>query len=137
MPSTFDKNLVIEILNNIRWSLDQITRRFRGIEKSDDFTATDLGLEKLDSICMQLINIGEALKHIDKLTGDTLLPEYTGIDWTGAKGMRDIITHHYFDIDTETVYGVCTEHVPQMRLVIDGIITDLQNVEGSGLPHTK
>jgi hypothetical protein len=60
MPFTFDKNLVIDILEDVIWSMDQITKRFKGIRASEDFTLTDTGLEKLDSICMQLINIGEA-----------------------------------------------------------------------------
>ncbi|MBW2079296.1 MAG: DUF86 domain-containing protein, partial [Deltaproteobacteria bacterium] len=100
--------------------------RFEGIRSSDDFTKDDLGLEKLDSICMQLINIGEALKQVDKLTDAKLLVNYPQIDWKKAKGMRDIITHHYFDIDAETVFGVCSEHIPEMKNVIDPILNDLQ-----------
>ena len=68
-------------------------KRFHSIRSSDDFTKNDIGLEKLDSICMQLINIGEALKQIDKLTEAKLLVKYHEIDWKKAKGMRDIITH--------------------------------------------
>ena len=64
----YDKELVLDILKNIVWSLDQIYRRYKVIKSSDDFIKDDVGLEKLDSICMQLINIGEALKQIDKLT---------------------------------------------------------------------
>ena len=65
MSSVFERDLVVEVLKNISWSLEQIEKRFHGIEKAEDFTATDAGLEKLDSICMQLINVGEALKHVD------------------------------------------------------------------------
>jgi uncharacterized protein with HEPN domain len=54
------------------------------------------------------------------------LPKYAGVDWAGAKGMRDIITHHYFDIDSEIVYGVCAEHIPQMRTTIAKVIEDLR-----------
>jgi len=126
MPFMYDRELVIDILKNIIWSADQITKRFEGIRSSDDFTKDDLGLEKLDSICMQLINIGEALKQVDKLTDAKLLVNYPQIDWKKAKGMRDIITHHYFDIDAETVFGVCSEHIPEMKNVIDTILNDLQ-----------
>jgi uncharacterized protein with HEPN domain len=90
------------------------------------FIKDDLGLEKLDSICMQMINIGEALKQIDKLTDAKLLAKYPEIDWKKAKGMRDIITHHYFDIDAETVFTVCAEHVPAMKEVIIRITNDLK-----------
>lgn len=121
----FDKELVVDILKNITWSIEQITRRFQSIRASGDFVRDDLGLEKLDSICMQMINIGEALKQIDKLTEGKLLVNYPDVDWKKAKGMRDIITHHYFDIDAETVFTVCSEHIPQMNKVIKMILDDL------------
>ncbi len=123
----YDRELVIEILKNISWSLEQVTKRFQTIQSSDDFIKEDIGLEKLDSICMQLINIGEALKQIDKLTNSKLLSNYPDIDWKKAKGMRDIITHHYFDIDAEIVYAVCSEHIPDMMRVISKIIADIEN----------
>lgn len=122
----YDKELVVEILRNIAWSIDQITKRFQAIRSSDDFTKNDEGLEKLDSICMQLINIGEALKQVDKLTDSKLLANYPEMDWKKAKGMRDIITHHYFDIDAETVFVVCSEHIPEMKKVVDKILNNLQ-----------
>lgn len=74
---------------------------------------------------MQLINIGEALKQIDKLTESNLLVNYPEIDWKKAKGMRDIIFHHYFDIDAETIYTVCSEHIPQMQKAVARILADL------------
>jgi uncharacterized protein with HEPN domain len=121
----YDRELLIEDLKNIAWALEQIVKRFSVIKSSDDFLKDDIGLEKLDSICMQLINIGEVLKQVDKLTGMELLVNYPEIDWKKAKGLRDIITHHYFDIDAETIYAVCTEHVPLMRQVIGRILVDL------------
>ena len=122
----YDKELVVEILRNIAQSIDQITKRFQAIRSSGDFTKDDEGLEKLDSICMQLINIGEALKQVDKLTDSKLLADYPEMDWKKAKGMRDIITHHYFDIDAETVFVVCSEHIPEMKKVVDKILNNLQ-----------
>ena len=40
-------------------------------------------------------------------------------------GMRDIITHHYFDIDAETVFTVCEEHVPELQLNLKMIQEDV------------
>ena len=70
--------------------------------------------------------IGEALKQIDKLTDAKLLAKYPEIDWQKAKGMRDIITHHYFDIDAETVFTVGAERLPVMKEAIVRIAHDLQ-----------
>ena len=121
----YDSELVKDILKNILWSIDQIGKRFKGVRNSDDFLNNDEGLQKLDSICMQLINIGEALKQIDKLTDYHLLINYPQVNWKQAKGLRDIITHHYFDIDAETVFTVCAKHIPDMRNAIDKIIKDI------------
>lgn len=58
------------------------------------------------------------------------------MDWKKAKGMRDIITHHYFDIDAETVFVVCSEHVPVMKKVIQKVLNDLEKgSKGRGASH--
>lgn len=122
----FDLELVKDMLSNVVWSLEQIAKRSQSISSSEDFIKDDAGHEKLDSICMQLITIGEALKQIDKLTDDKLLPRYPGVDWKKAKGMRDFISHHYFDIDHEVVFTVCHEHIPIMTKVIRSILKDIE-----------
>jgi uncharacterized protein with HEPN domain len=121
----YDHAMVVENLRNIEWALNQILKRSSAIKSSDDFLKDDAGIEKLDSICMQLINIGEMLKQVDKLGAGELLDKYPGIDWKKAKGMRDIISHHYFDIDAEIVYAVCTDHLPVMRGIITNILQDM------------
>jgi uncharacterized protein with HEPN domain len=95
------------------------------IKSANDFTDSDSGMEKLDAICMQLIAIGEALKNLDKITNDSLLPKYPEIEWKKVKGMRDIITHHYFDIDAEAIYKVCEDHIEQLATVVKKIIQEL------------
>ncbi len=120
----YDSELVKDILKNILWAIDQINKRFERIKTSDDFLKDDNGLQTLDSICMQLINIGEALKQIDRITDQSLLMNYPEINWKQAKGMRDIIAHHYFDIDAETVYTVCTDHIPDIKKTIEKIVSE-------------
>lgn len=127
----YNRELTAEIFRNIIWAIEQITKRFQAIEASEDFIKDDQGLEKLDSICMQLINIGEALKEIDKLTEGKLLVKYPAVDWKKAKGMRDIITHHYFDIDAETVFTVCSRHLPEMKSVLEIILLEIEENRGS------
>jgi len=117
MPSMYDydKELVLDILENILWAIEHIEKRFMVIEKADDFLDSEEGLIRLDSICMQLINIGEALKQIDKITGKELLRNFPMVEWKKIMGMRDIISHHYFDIDAEIVYSVCDLHVSRLK----------------------
>ncbi|MDQ7816768.1 MAG: DUF86 domain-containing protein [Melioribacteraceae bacterium] len=79
---------------------------------------------------MQLINIGEALKEIDKITSNELLNNYPEIDWKAAKGMRDIITHHYFDVDAEIIYDTINEKLPILKDTINKIISNFSTLHG-------
>lgn len=73
----------------------------------------------------QRLVIGESLKNLDKVTANALLARYPEVEWTKVKGMRDVISHHYFDIDAEVVYDVCTNHIDHLGNVIQHIIEDL------------
>jgi len=122
----FDKNLVLSILHQIDEALEKIRSRSEQIRSADDFTDSPSGMEKLDSICMLFIAIGEALKNIDKITGGSLLSQYPETDWKGAIGFRDIIAHHYFDIDAEEVFWICTHELAPLTAVIKKMMADLR-----------
>ena len=82
-------------------------------------------MEKLDSICMLLIAIGESLKNLDKVTNKSLLICYPQVDWKKAIGMRDIISHHYFDVDAEVIFDVCKTKISELTEIIKKIKRDL------------
>lgn len=115
MPYMFDKELVIGILEQISEGIEKIERRFANIAFVNDFTDTPEGIDKLDSICMMLITIGESVKNLDKISRNKLLQNYTSIDWKGVKGMRDIIAHHYFNIDAEEIFWVCKHQISPLK----------------------
>ena len=108
----FDMELVKETLRQILIAANRIERRFKDILTPDDFLNSDEGIDKLDAICMMLISIGESLKNIDRVTQGKLLVKYPDVDWKGAKGMRDIISHHYFDLNAEVVFSICKNRIP-------------------------
>ena len=121
----FDKELVLEILKQIRYSIELIIERFEPIKSVDDFLSYSMGMEKLDSICMQLIVIGESLKNLDKVTEMKLLVNYPNIEWKRIKGLRDIITHHYVDINAEAIFDVCENKLKSLLTTINKILQDL------------
>ncbi len=121
----FDRYLVLSILTQIDAALQKICARAGRFRSADDFTATDRGLEALDSICMLFIAVGEALKHIDKITDGQLLSRYPEIDWKGAMGFRDVIAHQYFDIDPEQVFWICANELMPLLATIRKIRDEL------------
>lgn len=120
-----DVKLVVEILRQIHEAAKRIERRFSTIQSPDDFLANDEGLDRLDAICMMLIAIGESLKNLDKITNGTLLAKYPDVDWKGAKGARDIISHHYFDMNAEAVFGICRTDIQSLTETVEKMIGDL------------
>lgn len=75
---------------------------------------------------MQLIAIGESIKNLDKTTGGTLLPRYRQVPWKRVMGMRDLLSHHYFDLDAEIVYWVCAKHIPVLIQTVERMLEDMQ-----------
>jgi uncharacterized protein with HEPN domain len=41
-------------------------------------------------------------------------------------GIRDKISHHYFEIDTDVVFRTIEEDIPQMMPVVEKMISDLE-----------
>lgn len=119
-----DVELVVEILRQIHEAALRIERRFLTIQSPDDFLVNDEGLDRLDAICMMLIAIGESLKNLDKITDGELLSRYPDVDWKGANGARDIISHHYFDLNAEAVFGICQTDMPALNRTIEQMIRD-------------
>jgi len=76
---------------------------------------------------MLFIAIGESLKNIDKLTNRELLAKYDNIDWKAIKGMRDVLSHHYFDLNAEAIYNVCNDDIESLDKTIKLIIKDQLN----------
>ncbi len=125
MVSMYDKSLVIEILEQIIDAIDTVKERCAYASSEDDLIDTKEGQEKLDSICMKLIAVGESLKNIDHITDNRLLESYPQIEWRKIKGIRDFISHHYFDLDAEIIFGICQNNIDDLLLTLRQIKDDL------------
>lgn len=123
----YDRELVLEVLSQIREAALRIVRRFQNISAAEGFRSSDEGLDKLDGICMQLIVIGESLKNLDRITNQTLPGRYPQVDWKSAKGIRDVITHHYIDLDEQAVFDVCQNDIPILIQTLERITEDVQS----------
>ena len=110
-----DKATTAELIDFILESLRLINRRFSGIKSSDDFLDSDEGLDKLDAISMRLQSIGEALKNLDKRQKELLLQVADREYWSKIIRTREILTHHYIDIDAETIYMICDEKIEELE----------------------
>ena len=123
----YDKSLVVDILSQIIEAVEIIEERCTFATTQEDFMDTKEGQEKLDGICMKLIAVGESLKQIDHITDKSLLTQYPQIEWKKVKGIRDFISHHYFDLDAEMIFGICKDNIEELLEVLRKIREDLYN----------
>ena len=120
-----DEELLYYSLKRIASTIERIINNSKTIDDSQYYVLSPAGMERLESTCMLLLAIGESIKGIDKMTQKQLLPNYPEVDWKGAMGIRDIIAHHYFDIDESIVYDVVKNKLPGMLETINKMIEEL------------
>ena len=117
-----DEELLYYSLKRIASTIERIINNSKTIDDSQYYVLSPAGMERLESTCMLLLAIGESIKGIDKMTQKQLLPNYPEVDWKGAMGIRDIIAHHYFDIDESIVFDVVKNKLPGMLETINKMI---------------
>ena len=125
MESMHDEELLYYSLKRIASTIERIINNSQAIDDSQYYVLSPAGMERLESTCMLLLAIGESIKAIDKMTRKQLLPNYPEVDWKGAMGIRDIIAHHYFDIDESIVFDVVKNKLPGMLETINKMIEEL------------
>lgn len=123
----YDKELVLDIISQMEETLQTVIHRTERIRSVDDFLRSDSGMILLDSVCMKLVAVGESLKNIDKITHNSLLVKYDGVNWKDIKGMRDVIVHHYFEIDADIVYRTLSHDVPVLLSIFGVMRSDLSS----------
>jgi uncharacterized protein with HEPN domain len=121
----YDKELVADILEDMIAATKKIDDRCSKVSCEDDFLDDEEGEILLDSICMLLIAVGEAVKQIDRITDKTLFVNYPEVEWKKVAGIRDVLSHHYFDLNAETVYGLCQKHIKLLRDTLHTILADI------------
>ena len=125
MVYTFDLEIALDSLQKIKTMLELIIERAKVVKTPDDFLRSPGGMMRLDAICMNLIALGETVKGLDKQTNAQLLKNYPDVYWRGVMGMRDKISHHYFEMDTDVVFQTLEKDIPTMKPVVEKMIVDL------------
>ena len=55
--------------------------------------------------------IGEAAKMIP----EAIRVEYPNIEWKKIAGLRDILAHHYFEVDLDIVWDIVQNKLPELE----------------------
>ena len=127
----YDKPLLLNSLQRIATSLQQILERTLNVTSVDDFICSPSGMDLLDIVCMKLFAVGETVKAIDKHTNRSFLPLYLSVNWQEIMRMRDIIAHHYFEIDANRAFNTIRNDISPLLQVIEQMQKDLADDKNS------
>ncbi|MEW5832263.1 MAG: HepT-like ribonuclease domain-containing protein [Campylobacterota bacterium] len=118
-----DKKDAKELLEFVIESIQVVKKRMKSVQSIDDLLDTEEGQEKLDSILMRMQAIGEAIKNLDKRYSDLLNNEKDSSYWSEIIKMREMISHHYLNIDAEIVFNtIRSGELDELKSHIDHII---------------
>ena len=97
--------------------LDDILEAINNIEEDTvgiPFHTFDADRRRKDAVIRNFEIIGEASK---KLSEDLKL-RYPMVPWKRVAGLRDVISHGYFRVDYELIWGVITKTLPDFKIAI-------------------
>jgi uncharacterized protein with HEPN domain len=78
----------------------------------------DADLEKMDSVALQLGNIGEAAGHVSS----AFRQQHPEIPWPKMTGMRHRIFHQYLEIDWNIVWVAATGEAPDLIRALEPLV---------------
>jgi len=101
-------------------SIKLIEIRFQKIHQPSEFVRSGDGITLLDAISMRLQVIGESVRKIQKIS-PSFLALNSDVEWDKIARFRDLVSHHYQNIDHEIVYDICKEHLPRLEEALQKI----------------
>jgi uncharacterized protein with HEPN domain len=78
----------------------------------------DVAKVALDAVQGRVFTIGEAVKALST----DLRQAYPGVPWSDIARMRDLIGHHYYELDPQIVRATIVEPVEALRVVCEAIL---------------
>ncbi|WP_243131257.1 MULTISPECIES: DUF86 domain-containing protein [Desulfitobacterium] len=85
----------------------------------EDFTKNSL---VFDAVIRNLEVIGEASKSIPEET----VSNYPDISWRSMIGLRNILIHEYFGVDSEIVWEIIKSDLPRTKPLIIQMLNELK-----------
>lgn len=72
----------------------------------------------MDAVIRNLEIIGEAVKKIP----ETLRIQHPDIEWKKIAGLRDILIHEYFGVDSEIIWDIVSQKLPGLSKRVQEIL---------------
>lgn len=71
-----------------------------------------------DAVTRNVEIIGEAVKRLS----EEILKNYPDVPWQKIARTRDMLIHHYFDIDDQQLWKIIEDDLPKLKVSIEEIL---------------
>lgn len=88
-----------------------------------DFDTFDNSLEKQFAVVRALEIVGEAAAHLPSTVRDLR----SDVAWADIIGMRNVLVHRYFGVDTRVIWKTLHTDVPALRRIIAEMIHEVRS----------
>jgi uncharacterized protein with HEPN domain len=101
---------------------DAISRIERYALKGWEIFSQDELIQTWVSYHLQII--GEATRNLSaKIT-----EKYPEVPWGEIIGLRNVLVHHYFDLDVEVTWDIVRNDLPPLKKQVEAILSDLGGI---------
>jgi uncharacterized protein with HEPN domain len=90
---------------------------FVGAMTLDEFKSDK---KTLHAVVRNLEVIGEAVKGVPS----EVRQRHPRVPWQRIAGLRDILIHHYFEIDVDIVWDIVQTKLPELRQLLQTILSE-------------
>lgn len=117
-----DRERVLLTMEDVESTIRQMIEWNRDILSSDDYYASQHGMQLLAANCTLITAIGEGINRSNRILPNFLQDNFPDIPWKAIIGMRNHIAHGYFELDAEIVFeAVKNDAAPLLEAVKSAI----------------
>lgn len=121
-----DRMRVLQTLESIKDTLEQLIDWNKEIVTVDDYYASQGGMQLLAANCALITAIGEGINRINRIVPDFLSSNFPEIPWPAIVGMRNHIAHGYFELDADMIFEAVNVDIRPLYKVIQDAIQILE-----------
>ena len=103
-----------QLLHDILLSLDDIQDFVAGMKKAEFLKVDSTDRKTYRAVCNCISTLGEAIKNLSP----EVTSKYDNVDWPGLAGMKDVVTHRYFQVQLEYLWNTIIHELPALRIII-------------------